>query len=111
MLDPIVGHVTLGIYAALLAVGGIMGFVKARSRASLIAGLVSATAALVALVLARLRYALGFPLGMALAIVLILFFGYRFALRGRKFMPTGLLAVLSLVVLTIMILVVMDQNT
>ena len=111
MLDPIVGHVTLGIYAALLAVGGIMGFVKARSRASLIAGLVSATAALVALVLARLRYALGFPLGMALAIVLFLFFGYRFALRGRKFMPTGLLAVLSLVVLAIMILVVMDQNT
>jgi uncharacterized membrane protein (UPF0136 family) len=111
MLDPIVGHVTLGIYAALLAVGGIMGFVKARSRASLIAGLVSAAAALVALVLARLGYALGFPLGMALAIVLFLFFGYRFALRGRKFMPTGLLAVLSLVVLAIMILVVMDQNT
>ena len=111
MLDPIVGHVTLGIYAALLAVGGIMGFVKARSRASLIAGLVSAAAALVALVLARLRYALGFPLGMALAIVLFLFFGYRFALKGRKFMPTGLLAVLSLVVLAIMILVVMDQNT
>jgi uncharacterized membrane protein (UPF0136 family) len=111
MLDPIVGHVTLGIYAALLAVGGIMGFVKARSRASLIAGLVSAAAALVALVLARHRYALGFPLGMALAIVLSLFFGYRFALRGRKFMPTGLLAVLSLVVLAIMILVVMDQNT
>ncbi len=111
MLDPIVGHVTLGIYAALLAVGGIMGFFKARSRASLIAGLVSAAAALVALVLARLGYALGFPLGMALAIVLFLFFGYRFALRGRKFMPSGLLAVLSLVVLAIMILVVMDQNT
>ncbi|MBV8558155.1 MAG: hypothetical protein JO116_21665, partial [Planctomycetaceae bacterium] len=35
MLDPIVGHVTLGIYAVLLAVGGIMGFVKAQSRASL----------------------------------------------------------------------------
>ncbi|MBV8077027.1 MAG: TMEM14 family protein [Planctomycetaceae bacterium] len=111
MLDPIVGHVTLGIYAVLLAVGGIMGFVKAQSRASLIAGLVSAATALVALVLARLRYALGFPLGMALAIVLFLFFGYRFALRGRKFMPTGLLTVLSLVVLAIMILVVMDQNT
>src|SRR2546421_689139 len=82
-----------GIYAALLAAGGIMGFVKARSRPSLIAGLVSALAALVALWFSLLRSPLGFPLGMALSAVLFVFFGYRYALRNRKFMPNGMMAV------------------
>jgi uncharacterized membrane protein (UPF0136 family) len=105
MLSPLVGHVTLALYAVLLAVGGIMGFVRARSRPSLIAGLVSAAAALVALYFSRLRSPLGFPLGMALAIVLFVLFGYRYAVRNRKFMPSGLLAVVSLVVLGVMVLV------
>ena len=110
MLSPTVGHVTLGIYAALLAVGGILGFVKARSQASLISGLISAAAALIALGLAVTGHRLGFPLGMILAIVLFCLFGYRYALRARKFMPSGLLAVISLAVLAVMILV-MDWTT
>ena len=102
MISPLVGHVTLGIYAALLAVGGIVGFVKAGSRPSLIAGLVSAAAALVSLWFAVLRSPLGFPLGMALSIVLFIFFGYRYALRNRLFMPNGMMAVVSLIVLGVM---------
>src|SRR3954462_977848 len=98
-MHPFVGHATLGIYAALLAVGGILGFVKARSRPSLIAGLISAAAALVALWFSTLRSPFGFPLGMALSIVLFVLFGYRYAVRNRKFMPSGMLAVVSLVVL------------
>lgn len=31
MLSPLVGHITLAIYAVLLAVGGVMGFVRART--------------------------------------------------------------------------------
>jgi uncharacterized membrane protein (UPF0136 family) len=100
-MPPIVVHITLGLYAALLALGGIMGFVKARSRPSLIAGLVSAAAAVVALGLAVAGHAFGPPLGLLLAIVLFVFFGYRFALRGRKFMPNGMMAVVSLLVLAV----------
>jgi uncharacterized membrane protein (UPF0136 family) len=105
MLSPLVGQITLGIYAALLAIGGIIGFVRARSRPSLIAGLVSAVGALVALWFSTLRSPLGFPLGMTLALVLFVFFGYRYALRAHRFMPNGMMAVVSLIVLGIMFMV------
>jgi uncharacterized membrane protein (UPF0136 family) len=105
MLNPIVGHIALGIYAVLLAVGGVMGFVKARSRPSLIAGLVSAVAALAALGLALRGASFGFPLGLLLSTVLFVFFGYRYANRNRKFMPAGLMTIVSLVVTVIMVLV------
>ena len=43
-------------------------------------------------------------LACLLAIVLFVFFGYRYAAKTRKFMPAGLLSVVSLVVLVISIL-------
>jgi uncharacterized membrane protein (UPF0136 family) len=105
MMSPIVGQVTLAIYALLLAVGGVIGFVKAGSRPSLIAGVISALAALLALGLSIGNNRLGVPLGLILSIALFVLFGYRYAAKTRKFMPSGLLAVASLVVLAVMFLV------
>jgi uncharacterized membrane protein (UPF0136 family) len=48
---------------------------------------------------------LGVPLGLILSIALFVLFGYRYAVKTRKFMPSGLLAVASLVVLAVMFLV------
>lgn len=104
MLSPIVVQSTLGLYAALLAVGGVIGYTKAGSKASLIAGLGSAVGAVVALVLSLQNFSLGMGLACLLAIHLAVLFGYRFAAKTRKFMPAGLLAVLSLVVLIMAIL-------
>jgi uncharacterized membrane protein (UPF0136 family) len=109
MISPLVAHITLGIYAALLAVGGIIGFVRARSRPSLIAGLLSSAAAFTALGLSIGNSRWGVPLGLLLSIVLFILFAYRYAAKTGKFMPSGLLAVLSLVVLAVMFLV-MDWN-
>jgi uncharacterized membrane protein (UPF0136 family) len=105
MINPIVGQLTLGIYAFLLAVGGMIGYFKAGSRPSLIAGLLSALAALVALGLSIGNSRWGVPLGLLLSITLFVLFGYRYAAKTGKFMPSGLLAVLSLVVVAVMFLV------
>jgi uncharacterized membrane protein (UPF0136 family) len=109
MISPLVGHITLGIYAVLLAVGGVIGYVKAGSRPSLIAGSISAIAAALALGLSIRSNRWGVPLGLILASSLFVLFGYRYAVKTRKFMPSGLLAVASLVVLAVMFLV-MDWN-
>jgi uncharacterized membrane protein (UPF0136 family) len=109
MTDPLVGHITLAVYAVLLAVGGVIGFVRARNRPSLIAGVGSAIGALVALGLALAKSPFGFPLGFTLALVLFIFFGYRYALRAHRFMPSGLMAAISLIVVGVMA-VVMDWS-
>jgi len=105
MISPMVGHITLGIYAVLLAVGGAIGYVKAGSRSSLIAGSISAITAALALALSIRSNRWGVPLGLLLSISLFVLFGYRYAAKTRKFMPSGLLAVASLVVLAVMFLV------
>jgi uncharacterized membrane protein (UPF0136 family) len=104
-------QVILILYAVLLAVGGVMGFVKARSQASLISGLLSAVAAAGAAVLSLMGYGWGIPLGVMLAIALFILFGYRYAIRNKKFMPSGVLAVVSLAVLLILLWLLMAADS
>jgi uncharacterized membrane protein (UPF0136 family) len=105
MISLAAGQISLGIYAVLLAVGGVIGYTKAGSKPSLIAGLGSAAAAILALVLSFQNASWGMGLGALVALVLAIFFGYRYAAKTRKFMPAGLLAVVSVIVLSIAILV------
>jgi uncharacterized membrane protein (UPF0136 family) len=105
MISLVTGQIALGVYAVLLAVGGVIGYTKAGSRPSLIAGSGSAVAALLALVLSFQNPGWGMGLGALVAILLAIFFGYRFAVKTRKFMPAGLLAVVSVVVLAVAVLV------
>lgn len=90
-------QIILAGYALLLVVGGLIGYRKAGSRPSLIAG---TTSGLVALVAAG---SMAFDpraiwLGIALAAAMAIVFAIRFT-KTRKFMPSGLLGVVSLAVL------------
>jgi len=90
----------LGVYALLLAVGGVIGYTKAGSRPSLIAGILSALATLAAIFLTTVNPQLGLAIGAVLALLLTGFFGSRFA-KTRKFMPGGMMAVVSVLALIV----------
>lgn len=89
----------LWVYIVLLVAGGLVGFLKAGSKASIIASGVFA----VPLVLAALHVLPGRVADVVLAILLI-FFGAKFA-RKRAFMPAGLMAILSAAALAARILI------
>ncbi len=103
MLNPRFGLIVLGVYAVLLIVGGVMGYLKARSKASLIAGLVSGLIAIVAMVIAATSNEDGgYAIALTLAIAMFIFFGPR-AMTSRKFMPMGMMAVASVIVIGVMV--------
>ena len=81
--------VLLWIFIALLVVGGLMGFLKARSKASLIASVGSA----IPLALVALGHLPG-TVALGVLIVLQAVFFMRLRKTG-KFMPSGLLLGLS----------------
>ncbi|HUD47328.1 MAG TPA: TMEM14 family protein [Candidatus Baltobacteraceae bacterium] len=90
----------LWVYIALLLAGGVMGWVKAGSKISLV------TSAIFALLLALCALGIIRPFYVADVLVglLLIVFGMRFA-KGRKFMPSGLMVGLSAVVLAVLLLV------
>jgi uncharacterized membrane protein (UPF0136 family) len=92
----------LYIYGILLIVGGAMGYVKAKSVPSLVAGVVCGVIA----ILMGLDYTWHWApvVALILAIVLILLMGRRY-LNTRKAMPALLIVVLSVIVAIVQIYV------
>jgi uncharacterized membrane protein (UPF0136 family) len=86
---------SIAIYGLIVLLGGVMGYVKAKSKVSLLSGVGSGIALLVAWFICR-----QFPLaglGLAALIALILFIVFVIRLfRTRAFMPSGLMMLLSL---------------
>jgi uncharacterized membrane protein (UPF0136 family) len=91
---PTSSLIVLWIYMVLLLAGGMMGFLKAGSKISLI------TSAAFALPLALCATAVipAYPTAPILIGLLALVFAVRYA-KGRKFMPSGLMVLLSIIVL------------
>ena len=90
----LLGRAALGVYALLLIAGGLVGYLKAGSRPSLIAGGVSGVLALLALAQSFQSPVWAFREGVVLAVALALVFGMRLRKTG-KFMPSGMLLAVS----------------
>ena len=86
MTAPII---VLWVYIVLLEAGGVVGFVKAGSKASLIASSIFA----LPLILAALGILPAVAADGVIAFLLV-FMGVKFA-KSKKFMPSGLMVILS----------------
>jgi uncharacterized membrane protein (UPF0136 family) len=91
----------LWVYIVLLLIGGLIGFLKAKSKVSLVSS--SVFAALLILTTLRDVFEPGFALGLAnvTLVVLLLVFAVRLG-RTKKFMPGGLILVATVVVLALL---------
>ena len=89
-------NTVLWVYIALLLVGGLMGFIKAGSKVSLITSVLFAV--LLALSAANvIPWAIGSD--MLLGLLLVVFIA-RYA-KTKKFMPSGLMLVVTLIALIV----------
>lgn len=104
-------NIVLWVYIVLLVAGGLVGFLKAGSKASLImSSLFALPLALCALGILNAYYDrretvngktslhIHFDLADALVLLLLCFFTMRW-IKGRKFMPAGLMVVASVLTL------------
>jgi uncharacterized membrane protein (UPF0136 family) len=92
-MDPVL---VLWIYIIMLVAGGVMGYVKAKSRISLIASLGFA----IPLSLTAMDVIPEPIVADILLMILTVFFGLRF-IKGKKFMPGGLMTILSILALAL----------
>ena len=95
-------EIVLMIYGVMLIAGGWMG-AKAGSKVSLIAGSISGICVFIGLWMAAKDPALGYGFLSALTALLSIMFLVR-VIKTKKFMPSGMLLVLSAMALTLAVL-------
>lgn len=89
---PIAQYTVIGT-AILVALGGIMGFVKAKSKASLIAGIFSGVLLAVCFFVSQSELRAGLIGACVLLVLLDVMFAQRLA-KTKKFMPSGMMLVI-----------------
>jgi len=82
-------------YALIVGMGGVVGYIKAKSTKSLLAGLISGVILLVAWFLAIKTPTIGLGIATIMAAVLLVVFIIRF-ISTKKFMPAGMMMLLNL---------------
>lgn len=82
------------VYGLLVAIGGIIGYVKARSKVSLMSGLGSGIALVISAYATLQNRNLGLSLAAIIAVFLAIVFSIRWS-KTRAFMPAGVMTILS----------------
>ncbi|MGB5596378.1 MAG: TMEM14 family protein [Crocosphaera sp.] len=90
------------VYGILLLIGGIMGYVTAKSKPSLISGVVSGLLLLITAFIQLQQISAGLIIAQIVTILLAVVFTIRL-LKTRKFMPAGLMLVVSVATFVILL--------
>ena len=99
-IDP---TTVLYVYGAFILIGGIIGYVQAKSQISLIMGMVSGLILLAAGYLAGTGKEIGVYIGLAMAALLSVMFILRYV-KTKKVMPSLMMAIVSDLALVLLIL-------
>ena len=99
-MDQLAAGVIL-VYAAILVVGGIVGWRLSGSRISFTAGLASAALLAIAYRLSQTRPAAGYLMASVVSLALVVLFAVRFRKTG-KFMPAGMMLLVSGIALALL---------
>ncbi|MBZ0185768.1 MAG: TMEM14 family protein [Candidatus Obscuribacterales bacterium] len=100
---PLLSQYSIIVAAVLVAAGGLTGFLKAGSKASLISGVISGTLAALAFVVTFIDMRIGHFLGLAVMMVLQIVFAIRLR-KTKKFMPSGVMLLISITVELLLII-------
>ena len=84
------------IFGVLTIAGGIMGYAKAGSTASIIAGSISGILLLIGAWLMPTNQVAGLGLTFVVSLLLLIYFASKF-MRTSAFMPAGLMSILSVI--------------
>lgn len=96
------GIVAAIAYGILAIIGGIIGYIQAQSKASLLSGIISGALLIIGGIIHLQGRTWGLALATFVTVGLIIVFGIRLT-KTRKFMPAGLMAILGLAALVIML--------
>ncbi len=86
------------VYAVFVLLGGLIGFAKVHSIPSLVMGVTFALALSASAIAMLKEIWIGYYFSVIFTLILSVFFTYRLVLT-QKFMPAGLMCILSVVVL------------
>jgi len=96
------------VFAVLTILGGIMGYVKAKSKISLISGSISGVVLIIASCLLPARPILAGVIGLCVSVLLAGKFVPDF-IHKKAFVPSGLMALLSVVSIVLTILALLPK--
>ncbi|MEC9351730.1 MAG: TMEM14 family protein [Planctomycetota bacterium] len=98
------------VFALLLVIGGIVGYVKKDSAESLIAGTISGAAIFLSCWLYGSRPQFGFGLGLIVSLALLGRFGANALDEGLKLMPGGIIIFFSVVTIVVLIVTFLKER-
>jgi uncharacterized membrane protein (UPF0136 family) len=94
---------TILFYGLIIIAGGVIGFLKSKSKISLLSGLISGIVMLLSYYLVISLNSAGYYISLIISLILLIIFFLRYKKTG-KFIPSGLLIILSTVTFTILLI-------